>query len=59
MLILTTAETMKMFQIGSQDTMLQLFKMKDSPAFKVGKNWRVDAEKFEKFLQEQCKTLKS
>lgn len=55
---INTAETMERFNIGSLNTTLQLFKIKGSPAFKVGKNWMVDEEDFKKFLLKQSEQFK-
>jgi hypothetical protein len=38
------------FGIKSPTTVLQLFKAKDSPAYKAGKSWMVDEEDFKQFL---------
>lgn len=54
----STEETMKKFQIGSFSTILMLFREKNSPAFRVGKNWRVDEEEFKKFLKERSEEFK-
>jgi excisionase family DNA binding protein len=35
-----------------------LFREKKSPAFRVGKNWRVDEEEFKKFLKERSEEFK-
>ena len=59
--ILTTEQTMKYFGI-SRPTVIQLFSMKGSPAFKTGNgkgHWRVDAEKFEKFMIKKTEYYKS
>ena len=58
MAILSTEQTMKKFQIGSFSTILMLFREKNSPAFRVGKNWRVDEEEFKKFLKERSEQFK-
>lgn len=58
MAILSTEQTMKKFQIGSFTTILMLFREKNSPAFRAGKNWRVDEEDFKKFLKERGEVLK-
>lgn len=58
MAILSTEQTMKKFQIGSFSTILMLFREKNSPAFRVGKNWRVDEEEFKKFLKERSEEFK-
>ena len=56
--ILSADQTMKKFQIGSFTTILSLFHEKGSPAFRVGKNWRVDEEEFKKFLKERSEQFK-
>ena len=49
---------MKKFKIGSFSTILMLFREKQSPAFRVGKNWRVDEEEFKKYLKERSEEFK-
>jgi|GEM_PF-6220563 len=56
--ILNKQETMEYFDIKSPTTALQLFRTKGSPAFKVGKNWRIDREEFKEFLKEQSEKFK-
>lgn len=61
MAILSTEDVMKTFSI-SKPTVLQLFAMKGSPAFKVGTgrgHWRVEEDKFVAFLQKQSEKCKS
>ena len=58
MAILSTEEIMKKFKIGSFSTILMLFREKQSPAFRVGKNWRVDEEEFKKYLKERSEEFK-
>jgi excisionase family DNA binding protein len=58
MAILSTEEVMKKFKIGSFSTILMLFREKNSPAFRAGKNWRVDEDDFKKFLQERSAQYK-
>lgn len=58
MAVLSTAETMKKFNIGSRNTVFSLFRTKGSPAFRVGRNWMVDEEDFKKFLQKQAEQYK-
>ena len=57
-MILTTEQTMKKFGIGSFTTILMLFHEKGSPAFRVGKNWRVDEEEFKDFLKKRSEQFK-
>lgn len=47
---LSTKDVMIRFGIKSPTTVLQLFKAKDSPAYKAGKSWMVDEEDFKQFL---------
>ena len=58
MAILTSKQVSEKFFI-SMDTTLQLFKMKGSPSFKAGKDWRVEEEELKKFLQKQSEEFKS
>ena len=58
MAILTTSQAMEKYQIGSQSTILELFRRKGSPAFLTGKNWKVDDEKFERYLQKESESRK-
>lgn len=55
---LGTYEVMERFNIGSTTTVLQLFKSHGSPAFKIGKDWRVDPDKFEEFLIKKSEQFK-
>lgn len=57
MAILSSQEIMEQFKV-SHDTLYQLFRAKGSPAFKVGKNWRVDSEEFKEFLKKQSEKFK-
>lgn len=60
-MILDTQQTMKRFNV-SRPTVIQLFSLKGSPAFKIGNgkgHWRVDADKFEQFLIKKTETFKS
>lgn len=57
MAVLSAKETMEHFQVG-HDTLYQLFRAKGSPAFKVGKNWRVDSEEFKEFLKKESERFK-
>lgn len=52
MAILNTEETMKKFQIGSYTTIFSLFRTKGSPAFRTGRNWKVDEDEFKEFLKQ-------
>ncbi len=58
MAILSTAETMQKFKIGSRNTVFSLFRTKGSPAFRVGRNWMVDEDDFKVFLQKQAEQFK-
>lgn len=58
MAILSSSETMEKFKIGSTTTVMNLFKAHGSPAFKIGKDWRVDEVKFEQFLLKQSEKFK-
>jgi excisionase family DNA binding protein len=58
MAILNTEETMDKFQIGSYSTIFALFKRKGSPAFKTGKNWKVDEEEFKTYLKKLSESSK-
>lgn len=58
---LTTEEVMERFQINSMTTVLIMFKMKGSPAYRIGGgrgHWRVDEEDFKKFLQKLSEQYK-
>lgn len=53
---LTTEQTMERFQINSKSAMMEMFKKKGSPAYKIGAkrgHWRVDEEDFKSFLQRE------
>jgi len=56
-MVLSAKEASEQFQV-SNDTLYQLFRSKGSPAFKVGKNWRVDKEEFKEFLKKQSEQYK-
>jgi excisionase family DNA binding protein len=47
---MTVKEVQERFRIGSTTTVISLFKAKGSPAYKIGKSWRVDKDDFKKFL---------
>jgi excisionase family DNA binding protein len=47
---MSVREVKERFNIGSNSTVLELFQTKSSPAYKVGRSWRVDEEDFKKFL---------
>ena len=62
MTALTTEQTMERFGIGSDKTVLELFRKKGSPAYKIGTgrgHWRVDEEDFKKFLLKESEKDKS
>lgn len=59
---LTTTQVMERFNIGSDKTVLELFRKKGSPAYKIGTgrgHWRVDEDDFKKYLQRECEKDKS
>ena len=59
---LTTEQVMERFSIGSDKTVLELFRKKGSPAYKIGTgrgHWRVDEEDFKSFLQKESEKDKS
>jgi hypothetical protein len=58
MAALSTQEVMVRFGIKSPTTVLQLFKTKNSPAFKAGKSWMVDEDDFKQFLLDRSKEYK-
>lgn len=55
---LATHEVMVRFGIKSPTTVLQLFKVKGSPAYKAGKSWMVDEEDMKKFLLKRSEKYK-
>lgn len=62
MTALTTEQTMERFGIGSDKTVLELFRKKGSPAYKIGTgrgHWRVDEEDFKAFLIKESEKDKS
>lgn len=58
---LTVKQTCERFQMG-QETVLQLFRRKDSPAYRTGdgtrSKWRVDDEDFKKYLTQLAEPYK-
>lgn len=59
---LTTEQVMERFSIGSDKTVLELFRKKGSPAYKIGTgrgHWRVDEEDFKLYLQKETEKDKS
>jgi hypothetical protein len=55
---LKTVQVMKKFNIGSQSTVLELFRTKGSPAFKSGKGWMVDEIEFREYLKKRSESDK-
>lgn len=55
---LTTQQAMERFCI-SKNTILEFFKKKGSPAYKIGTHWRVDEEDFKAFLLKESEKDKS
>lgn len=59
---LNTEQVMKRFNIGSNKTVLELFRKKGSPAYKIGTgrgHWRTDEEDFKVFLLKESENDKS
>lgn len=61
MAALSVEQVMERF-VMSRETVLQMFRRHDSPAYKIGPNpkspWRVDEDDFKKYMQELAKTSK-
>lgn len=61
MAALTVEETMERFNMG-RETVLGVFRQKDSPAYKLGpyskSPWRVDEEEFKAYLLKVSKQYK-
>jgi hypothetical protein len=58
---LTVEQTMERFKMG-RETVLEVFRKEDSPAYKVGpyskSPWRVDEEDFKEYLKAKSKQFK-